>query len=320
MIENYKLRYHLKIYLCILTNMDIDKKTFELVGSFLRDICKSFPEAKSSIYRNYEDILINYETKKINDCQLLQDFLKVIQDNNDLISQRNHLFFLDDTPLIKDLSLKRVWESSISEKTRNAIWKYLETITIINISIHSNQELQKALSCLGNEEPVEIKDKKTAKDLKQLKQLSENLTQENEETTDTEGSNGIEDLMGGLMNSNIGTIAKEVAESSEIQSLFGNMDQNANPMEMMQSLMSGDAMGNIFKNINTVIEKKVETGEMNQDTLQKEAEGLYGNMGQNPLFNSMMNPQKPDQPESKDDTREKLKQKIKAKSDARNKK
>ena len=71
--------------------MDIDKKTFELVGSFLRDICKSFPEAKSSIYRNYEDILINYETKKINDCQILLDFLKVIQDNNDLISQRNHL-------------------------------------------------------------------------------------------------------------------------------------------------------------------------------------------------------------------------------------
>ena len=303
--------------------MDIDKKTFELVGSFLRDICKSFPEAKSSIYRNYEDILINYETTKINDCQLLMDFLKVIQDNNDLISQRNHLFFLSDTPLIKDLSLKRVWESSISDNTRNAIWKYLETITILNISIHSNQELQKALSCLGNEEPVEIKDKKTAKDLKQLKQLSENLTQENEETTDTESSNGMEDLMGGLsglMNSNIGTIAKEVAESSEIQSLFGNMDQNANPMEMMQSLMSGDAMGNIFKNINTVIEKKVETGEMNQDTLQKEAEGLYGNMGQNPLFNSMMNPQKPDQPDSREDTQEKLKQKIKAKSDARNKK
>ena len=304
--------------------MDIDKKTFELVGSFLRDICKSFPEAKSSIYRNYEDILINYETKKINDCQQLLDFLKVIHDNNDLISQRNHLFFLSDTPLIHDLSLKRVWESSISDKTRNAIWKYLETITIINISIHSNQELQKALSCLGNEEPVEITDKKTAKDLKQLKQLSENLTQANEETTDTESSNGMEDLMGGLsglMNSNIGTIAKEVAESSEIKSLFGNMDQNANPMEMMQSLMSGDAMGDIFKNINNVIEKKVETGEMNQDTLQKEAEGLYGNMGQNPLFSSMMNPQQPEPNESsKEDTREKLKQKIKAKSDTRNKK
>jgi len=297
--------------------MNIDQKAFQMVGSFLRDICKSFPEAKGSIYRHYESVLLDYESKTIDECPLLQEFLQIIHENKDLISQRNHLFFLDDTPLIKDLSLKRVWDSSISEKTRGTIWKYLETISIINISIHSNKELQKALASFGTDEPMEIKDKKTAQDLQELKQLSEKVTQEAEPET-TEGG-GFGDIMGdlsGLMDSNIGSIAKEVAESSDIQEMFGSMDENANPMEMMQKLMQGDAMGNIFKNINQTIEKRVESGEMSEDALKTEADGMYGTMSQNPMFKNMMNPTGEG---TKEETRDKLKQKIKQKQDGRKK-
>ena len=92
--------------------MNIDKQVYQTIGSFLRDICKSFPEAKGSIYRHYEEILLDFEDKKISDCSLIQDFLSVINENKDLISQRNHLFFLQDTPLLKDLSLKKVWDSN----------------------------------------------------------------------------------------------------------------------------------------------------------------------------------------------------------------
>ena len=277
--------------------MNIDKQVYQTIGSFLRDICKSFPEAKGSIYRHYEEILLDFEDKKISDCSLIQDFLSVINENKDLISQRNHLFFLQDTPLLKDLSLKKVWESNISDKTRGTLWKYLETFTMINISLQSNNELQKALSSFSREEPVTIKDKQTARDIQQLKQLSESVSgSSNKETTNKETTSetstnsgpGLDSILGGLMNTDIGAIAKEVSESNEIQNMFGNLDENANPMEMMQSLMQGNAMSNIFNNINKVIETKVDKGELSEDSLKSEAEGIYGNMGQNPLFKTMM--------------------------------
>ena len=137
--------------------MNIDYQAFKTCNSFLRDICKSFPEAKSSIYRNYEEILVDYESKTIKDCQLLQDFLNVIDEHRDLISQRNHLFFLDNTPLLKDLSLQRVWESNLTDKTRNILWKYLETFSMIIISYKSTNELQKALQSFSEDEPIFIK-------------------------------------------------------------------------------------------------------------------------------------------------------------------
>lgn len=313
--------------------MNIDYQAFKTCNSFLRDICKSFPEAKGSIYRNYEEILVNFETKTIKDCQLLQDFLDVIDKHRDLISQRNHLFFLDNVPLIKDLSLQRVWESKLSDKTRNILWKYLETFSMIVISYKSTNELQKALQSFSEDEPINIKDKKTIQDLKELKQLSENVSETKEEEKSSEEPSLPTDLfgdIGGLMNSNIGSIAKEVADNMNIEEMLGDINENSNPMEMMQKLMQGDGLGNIFSNINNVIEQKVNSGDLSQDSLKKEAENIYGSMDKNPLFSSMMktmNPSSTQEPSSESsessesgDTREKLKQKIKEKQDMRNKK
>ena len=310
--------------------MNIDYEAFKTCNSFLRDICKSFPEAKGSIYRNYEEILVNYESKTIKDCQLLQDFLHVIDENRDLISQRNHLFFIDNTPLLKDLSLQKVWESNLTDKTRNILWKYLETFSMIIISYKSTNELQKALQSFSEDEPINITDKKTIQDLKELKQLSENVSDTKEEEKPSAEPSIPTDLfgdMGELMNSNIGSIAKEVADSMNIEEMIGDINENSNPMEMMQKLMQGDGIGNIFSNINNVIEQKVNKGDFSQDALKQEAENIYGSMGQNPLFSSMMKSMDPssiqessNESTKSDDTREKLKQKIKQKQDIRNKK
>ena len=40
------------------------------------------------------------------------------------------------------------------------------------------------------------------------------------------------------MDSNIGQIAKEVAETMDIESVFGSLDENSNPMELMSHLIN----------------------------------------------------------------------------------
>ena len=86
----------------------------------------------------------------------------------------------------------------------------------------------------------------------------------------------------------------------------------------------------IFQNINQVMEKKKASGEFSEESLKKEAEGMYGQMGDNPLFGNLMNQMNPDQMhqakeekeegEGKEENREKLKQKLREKKEERNKK
>ena len=199
---------------------------------------------------------------------------------------------------------------------------------MIVISYKSTNELQKALQSFSEDEPINIKDKKTIQDLK----VSE--TKEEDKSTAAQEPSLPTDLfgdIGGLMNSNIGSIAKEVADSMNIEEMLGGLNENSNPMEMMQKLMQGDGLGNIFSNINNVIEQKVKSGDFSQDSLKHEAENIYGSMDKNPLLSSMMKSMDPashtqessndssESPES-GDTHEKLKQKIKEKQNMRNKK
>ena len=70
--------------------------------------------------------------------------------------------------------------------------------------------------------------------------------------------------------------------------MFGDVDENSNPMELMAQMMNPEKMGSIFNNINSVMEKKMESGELSQEGLKREAEGMMGKMGENPMFKNMM--------------------------------
>ena len=115
------------------------------------------------------------------------------------------------------------------------------------------------------------------------------------------------------------------------------MDESTNPMELMTQMMNPEKMGKIFQNINTVMEEKMDKGEFQKDDLKKEAEGMYGNMAQNPMFKNMMGQmqqgagegadngvveesdkdKETDEEMTKDETRRILKEKIRAKEKER---
>tara|TARA_Y100001973_G_scaffold101355_1_gene164320 strand:- start:981 stop:1256 length:276 start_codon:yes stop_codon:yes gene_type:complete len=91
------------------------------------------------------------------------------------------------------------------------------------------------------------------------------------------------------------------------------------------------------------MEQKMKDGELNEETLKKEAQSMYGDMANNPLFGNLMKQMNPDSPvpestglsestspsvssESKDtkelskeEKKEKLKKKIEAKKKERTK-
>ena len=273
--------------------MDIEKQVFTIFSSFIRNLSKTFPEIKNCLYRNYESEITG-ENLKLSDCPKIQSFLDKVHENNELIRKKDEKLFTGDIEFLEEISFQRLWEKNITEKTKESIWKYFKSFTIITINLNSSQELKEVLETIGNEDEVskeDIKDKQTAKTLKDLKKLSEEVKEEVTEEDELD----LENMLGGLMDTNIGSIAKEVATSINIEDMFGKVDDNTNPMEMMAQMMNPEKMGSIFQNINKVMEQKMEKGEFDQESLKKEAQDMYGNMSENPLFSNLMGKMNPGQ-------------------------
>ena len=256
---------------------EVEQKLFSLFSDFIRDLSKVFPEIKNSLYRNYEDCLVD-GSKCLSDFPKVKRFLELIGDYEKYIVDKNLEFFDLEVEFLEEIQFNRLWEKSISNKTRESIWKYFQTFQLISINLKSSEALNRVL------EGDKI-DKSSLKDIKKMKKLSEDVQSK---STSGEGENDLDQMLGGLMDSGIGEIAKEVAKGLDVESMFGNVDEYSNPMELMAQLMNPDKMGAIFNNINSVMEKKMTSGELTQDGLKKEAEGMMGQMGENPMFKNMM--------------------------------
>ena len=312
--------------------MEIECQVFPLFSSFIRDLGKTYPEIKSCLYRTYEDCIIDDETtdKRIHDYPKLQVFLDIIHEHNTLITNKDETFFETDN-ILEEISFKNLWQKNISDKTRMTMWKYFQTFGLLAMNLKSSQALKDALSSIQMDEEINVKDKDVAKQLKQIKELTQSV----QEPVTEEAELDLENMVGGMMDSDIGKIAQEVAGSLDMESMFGSIDESTNPMELMSQMMDPNKMGKIFQNINTVMERKVESGELNTDTLKKEAEGMYGSMSQNSMFQHVMGQmQSTEQAQagaatgrgggeaneiSKEEKRKLLKAKIKEKSEGRQK-
>ena len=260
---------------------DVENQLFTIFCNFIRDLSKTYPEIKSCLYRNYEDCLLEGD-KSLSEQPKLGKFLALIGEHEKMITDKNLEFFDIEVEFLEEISFKNLWSKNISNKTRESIWKYLQTFQIININLRSSQQLKDALSQIGTDTQIEV-DRSTAKDLKKLKKLSEGVKEAvKEEESD------LDQMLGPLMDSGIGDIAKEVAKTMDIEKMFGSIDENSNPMELMAQMMNPEKMGSIFQNINSVMEQKMDSGELTKEGLKGEAEGMMGKLSDNPMFKNMM--------------------------------
>lgn len=261
---------------------DIDSKVFDLFENFIRDLSTTFPEIKGCLYRNYEKEILHENNLKIKDSEKIQTFLKQINDNKSLIENKDEKLIQDDICFLEEISFNRLWDKNISNNTKETIWKYLQTFVIININLNSSEQLKNAIESIEKSEKIK---KNTANDLKTLKKLTQEVKKE---TIDTSDENELENMIGGMMDSDIGNIAKEVASSINIEEMFGDVSENTNPMELFSNIMQPDKMQDIFKNIGSVMEKKMEKGELNKEDLKNQADQLFGSLSNNQMFNSVM--------------------------------
>ena len=276
----------------------ISTNLLKVFGSFVKELTTCFPEYESVIYENYGSI-IDCTDFSLKDNELMKEFMDRINKCSKQIKSKDDNVFIEDKIILTGISFKSIWESKITGKTKDSIWKYLQTFSLLNVSYRANDELKDALDSLSTgDERLNTKDKTLIKDLKEIKELTEELQtghihtesepdKESESEPDKESEskepNPLEDM---IKNSEIGRIAEEVSSQINMDEMLGGLTDESDMGEVFSKLVTGGGIGKIFDGINKVVSERVDSEGVSKDDLQKEAMYMCENMGQN-LFSQM---------------------------------
>ena len=272
--------------------MDLNNRLLGTFKDFINDINEFDNEIGEKCKEHYKEIIELSELDNISNYEELSLFLNTLDKHSKKISDRDEKVI--DSIKLKNIDIKKLW-TNLEEINKNNIWKYLQTMCLIKLNIESNNELKNILS---GENELDQSNKENLKTLKKMKLLKEGLNETNEKIENEEKSQpqNIENI---LNNTGIGNLAKEIAEGFELE--------NEDPSEIMNpsNLMS------LFTKINSTVQNKIESGDLDLSKVTSELPSLYSNMQQDPLFNQMMNMNTSNQEEQTEHTQEEQKEEQK---------
>ena len=250
----------------------------KLFKSFIDDIISVFPEYKKRLEGYYKEAI---ESDDKNNSKIV-DFLKNIDEISEKVIEKDIHLFDEDPIILQNVSFKLLWNSDISNQTKNNIWKYLQTFCIINIqSTSSIEKMNEVIKLIDSNEKV--KDKETVKTMKKLKKLNENFDVQKIEEVIRDNpesiGEGVTKMDSMFENTSIGKIAKEITQDLDIENI---VSQGGG----IEGLFSNGGMANIMQSISTKMSDN--EGKMDTQKLMEEATAICGSMEGNPLFSSLM--------------------------------
>jgi hypothetical protein len=167
------------------------------------------------------------------------------------------------------------------------VWEYLHSMYALSIS-----NVEKCKENINDKELLESIQNSTSKFTefisnmvswrKEQKDLQKELIKDTKDTKDTKDVK-LDDTF--LENSVLAKLAKEISDEinpNDILNIGEDLKNMDNPMKLFQSILSGDKENGVGKLMTTVcgkLKNKMESGQINQDELIKEATNLLQNMG-----------------------------------------
>ena len=247
----------------------MSQKLVTTFQAFIKDIVDVFPEYKTRLTDHYKECF-----EKDGAVQKINEFLDNIKGHYSKIAERDETLFNDDPIFIPNISFKMMWNSGISDNTKDSIWKYLQCFCIMHISEDSSGKIEDVMKSIQMKEKV--KDKQTVEQMKILKKLNESISKNNTQEMD---ESTMEDINNVLGDTKIGQIAKKISDEINIEDMMGGKDGGN-----IEDLFKGDNMAKIFSAISSNIGSMEQSGD-----LLSEATNICGVMKDNPLFSNMMN-------------------------------
>ena len=106
----------------------------DMMQQFLDELVLTFPEEKSFVKFQASFSLV----RKTRPRMVLENYMKSIGPVASQLMEKNETFFKensDDIPILKEMNLMKIWTDELSTTTKDAIWKYLQTMYILATTI-----------------------------------------------------------------------------------------------------------------------------------------------------------------------------------------
>lgn len=279
-----------------------------VMNDFLADLTTTFPEYKY-LWENLTDMDALYKH-----CLSIypERFFDILYQNDEIFLPTSEI----NTMFLPNVEFKMLFAiSDISEKTKQALWKYLQLILVtIMGSIQSSASFGDAASLFEgiNDEELQTKLSETIESLSDFfKGMSkdENLDETfektfekmdipmSEDTQDRQMPNvdELHDHIKGLFDGKIGALAKELAEelSGDVMNMFDDgKGQVKSTGDILKKMMNNPKkIMELVKKISSKLDDKMKNGNISQEEIMKEAGDLMSKMkgmGNGKDFQNMM--------------------------------
>ena len=239
-----------------------------IIDDFVSDIRITFPEYVPIIEKWWKEGSEEESKFVFNHC------LRTIPGKIfDILKQNEEMFKGNDTEFLPGIVFKYLWESEISDKSRAAIWKYLQAIlNSITNSIKVPGFNENILNHFNEEEMGE--------------KLEETMKSIHEMFKTEVPSEGIEDKFHKMTQGKIGKLAFELAEETA-KNL--TMDENiTSTQDIFSSLLKNPTkMLNIVQSMGSKLEEKMNLGEIDENEIMNEGMEMIQKMKDMPGFGDL---------------------------------
>jgi len=273
---------------------------YKIIDEFITDILNTFPEYTPIISRWWSHKLVNYseELKQLELNYVLNHCKNVFPERFfDILYKNSVIFNLDNnkinTEFLPSIVFRQLWNTNITDNTKEIIWKYLQLILfniIGNVNSESDfKDTAKLFEFINEDELIE-KLKETFENIGTL--FNEDYLKKNEECEEGEkckegkenkpnfnipSAEDINENINSMIGGKLGKLAMELAEeaSEELKEEFEDIELNPDGKKVFEKMIKNPTkMMNIIKNIGNKLDEKIKSGEITESELLSESTEL----------------------------------------------
>ena len=286
----------------------------KLVKDFIGDLLNTFPEYKDKLSG---DMLYIFENDS--DADDFQPHLVVVFDfcaaafperffdilyKNDLMFDREKRDDKYNTEFYPGIDFIDLWDSDISERTKDVLWRYLQ-ITLFavigNMKDHINFGDTEKLFEAIDEKDLQSKISETFENFTNMFDLSNNnlfedmsggtgifgdpFAEGNDYTNNLPKPKEMHEHISSMLDGKLGRLAKDIAAETADDLDFGDEKNVGDVFEKM--LKNPTKIMNLVKKIGQKIDDKIKAGDINESELMMEANEMMNKMKDMPGMNGM---------------------------------
>lgn len=252
-------------------NQDHLKEFEKIINDLYKDIKKTFPEQELPPMDKEEDYLELY-----NYCKLVypKHFFNILYKNEEIFKEDEEdktVYFLPN------VDFRKLWNSNITDKTRDIIWKYLQLVLFLVVNSGDSENMfGEASEIFKAIDQDEFKSKLE----KTINEMNDMFNKDGDDVSGVEipSADDMHSHINGLLDGKLGALAKEIAEQTA-KDLEGSLGESGNVDDVFKKLLKDPtSLMKLIKKIGSTLDDKFKSGELKESELLEEASEMLNKM------------------------------------------